>query len=129
MILSDGATEVRGWRGWIGLLRRWPKLRRELMAADGYVKHRIYLAGPTTIGLLTWWESRKSLMQFAHGPAHHEIWVWSVRDNRTKGGWLATYELKKGGALWGSGTPLAGVFADQVPAVSAEPPRRCPAHH
>lgn len=129
MILADGASHVRGVRGWIGLLRRWPRLRRELMASDGYVAHRIYIAGPTTIGLLTWWDSRKAMMKFAHGPAHHDVWQWAVRQNRTKGGWLTTYELRGGGALWGSGTPLVGIFGEHVPVSSAAPPEGCPAHH
>lgn len=129
MILADGASQVRGLRGWIGLVRRWPRLRRELMASDGYINHRIYITGPTTIGLLTWWDNRKSMMRFAHGPAHHEIWEWSVRRNGTRGGWLATYELQGGGALWGTGTPLADTFGDKVPVADAAPPKRCPAHH
>lgn len=128
MILADGASHVRGLRGWIGLLRRWPRLRRELMAAEGYVAHRIYIAGPTTIGLLTWWDSRKAMIQFAHGPTHHDVWEWAVRQKRTHGGWLTTYELKGGGALWGSGTPLAQTFADRVPVTRAAPPSGCPVH-
>ncbi len=128
MALADGASHVRGIRGWLGLLRRWPRLRKELMAARGYVAHRIYLAGPTTVGLLTWWEDRTSLVRFAHGPAHHDVWIWAVDKNRTRGGWLATYELQGGGALWGSGTPLAGTFAGHVPVITAAPPTGCPAH-
>jgi len=129
LILVDGASHVRGLRGWIGLVRRWPALRKELISTDGYVAHRIYFAGPATIGLLTWWQSRTALVRFAHGTAHHEVWDWAVTRNTTKGGWLATYEMTGGGPLWGSGTPLSDVFADHVEAPDATPPTGCPAHH
>lgn len=129
IVLVDGATQVRGIRGWIGLIRRWPALRKELRASEGYVAHRLYLAGPTTVGLMTWWESRKALMRFAHGPRHHEVWDWAVRRNSTHGGWLATYQLAAGGPLWGSGTPLARVFSAHMQAPDAAPPQGCPAHH
>lgn len=129
LILVDGASHVKGVRGWFGLVRRWPAMRRELTESRGYVAHRIYLVGPTTIGLMTWWESRKALMQFAHGETHHEIWEWAVKEDRTKGGWLATYELTGGGPLWGSGTPLAETFADHMDFKPAEAPVGCPVHH
>jgi heme-degrading monooxygenase HmoA len=125
--LVDGATHVRGLRGWLGLVRRWPGLRAQLVRSPGYVAHRVVLMSPTTFRLLSWWEDERSLYRFAHAGAHREVWEWAQREGTTRGGWLAMYALQGGGALWGSGTPLYDTFGDFAPGATGAarpPPRR-----
>ncbi len=125
LYLVDGATQLRDLRGWLGLIRRWPGLRKQLVNAPGYVSHRVFLISPMTIGLMTWWEDERSLYRYAHAGAHREIWEWAERKGTTRGGWLAIYQFEGGGAFWGSGTKLRETFGDFA-AVTAEPPRPAP---
>ena len=103
LFLIDGANEFEGVRGIVGMLRRWPRLRRELTSAPGYVAHHIWFGFPTTIGLFTWWESEEALYAFAGSRAHHEMWRWAADGRSTRGGWLVVYRMQRGGPLWGNG--------------------------
>jgi hypothetical protein len=127
LFLIDGANELRGLRSLIWVVRRWPRLRRELMSTEGYVTHRLWYVPPFTLGLTSWWSDRRGAYRFAHQPAHLEFWSWSARADTTKGGWLATYELVGGGPLWGNGVArMMESFGEFVEPASMEPPKPAP---
>lgn len=128
LFLIDGATEFSGIRGIAGVVRRWPALRRALVTSPGYVAHRVWFRFPTTIGMLTWWETEGAAYGFARSPAHEEIWRWAAAgDDPTRGGWLAMYRLHHGGPLWGNGVEhrvrTFGRFVAPPTGTRPDPPR------
>jgi heme-degrading monooxygenase HmoA len=121
-VLLDGANELSGPRSMWWVLRNWPKLRREMRSAPGYVAHRLWYARPYTVGLLTWWADEKSAYAFARMPEHRRFWSWAADADVTNGGWLATYRYVHGGPLWGNGVAsLATTFHGLVPEPSGKP--------
>jgi heme-degrading monooxygenase HmoA len=123
LYLIDGATEFAGPMALLGAVRRWPRLRRQLVTTPGYVAHRLWFRLPTTIGLFTWWETEGAAYRFARSPAHLAIWRWAAEERPTRGGWLALYRLQRGGPLWGSGVRhRVRAFGRFVPPPSGEPP-------
>ena len=128
LFLIDGATEFAGARDLAGMLRRWPRLRRELVSSPGYVSHQVWYGFPTTIGLFTWWESEEALYAFARSHEHEGVWRWAVSEGSTRGGWLVVYRMQRGGPLWGNGVERrVRTFRRFVRAPSDAPPD--PPHH
>jgi len=103
LVVADGANEFDGLVALVEAAWRWPGLRREMRAAQGYVSHRLWYSFPTTVGIFSWWEDEASAYRFAHLPAHLEFWEWATRPGHTRGGWLAFYAFAHGGPLWGNG--------------------------
>jgi hypothetical protein len=103
LVLADGANEFAGPVALMQAAWRWPGLLREMRGAPGYVTHRMWIALPFTVGLLSWWTDEAAAYRFAHLPAHLEFWEWATRGRRTRGGWLAFYAFAHGGPLWGNG--------------------------
>jgi hypothetical protein len=103
LVVADGANEFDGLVALLEAAWRWPGLRREMRAAQGYVSHKLWYSFPTTVGILSWWEDEASAYRFAHLPAHLEFWEWATRPRHTRGGWLAFYAFAHGGPLWGNG--------------------------
>lgn len=127
LYLIDGANELRGLRSLWWVVRRWPALRRELTGAPGYVAHRLWYVLPYTIGLTTWWSNERAAYRFAHMPTHLEFWRWAARRGSTRGGWLATYRLERGGPLWGNGVEaMMSRFGPFVGPAPEEPPQPAP---
>ena len=127
LVLVDGANELSGARALWWVVRRWPRLRGELVSAPGYVAHRLWFSFPLTIGLTTWWRDEKALHRFAHMPVHLEFWEWAVRKGSTRGGWLAIYRYEHGGPLWGNGVKhLMDNFGRFVPPAPEKPPKETP---
>ncbi len=123
LFMVDGANEFDGIRGLAGMLRRWPRLRRELVSTPGYVSHHVWYGFPTTIGLFTWWESEEALYAFARSHAHEEVWRWAASGGSTRGGWLVVYRMQRGGPLWGNGVERrVRTFRGFVRAPSGAPP-------
>ena len=128
LVLADGANEFGGLIALIQAGRRWPRLRREMVGAPGYVGHRIWYGFPYTIGLLTWWQDEASAYRFAHLPAHLEFWEWAQIPGKTVGGWLAFYAYAHGGPLWGNGVRRqVGRFGRFTPPPTDLPPKKTPA--
>lgn len=102
-IIIDGANELSP-RGAMWVVRRWNRLKREMVNSDGYLWHHIYFVFPFTLGLTSHWKDKRSAHRFAQMPVHKEFWKWAEENPKlSKGGWLAIYEYRHGGALWGTG--------------------------
>ena len=128
LVLADGANDFGGPVASLQAARRWPRLRRELTGARGYVSHRLWYRFPFTVGLMSWWEDEAGAYRFAHLPAHLEFWEWAAIPGRTNGGWLAFYAYAHGGPLWGNGVPIqVQRFGRFTPAPDGKPPRPTPA--
>jgi hypothetical protein len=128
LVLLDGANEFDGLSALIQAAMRWPQLRREMLAAPGYVTHQLWFSLPFTVGILSWWEDEASAYRFAHQPAHLELWEWATTPGHTRGGWLAFYPFEHGGPLWGNGVSIrSSRFARFTPTPTGEPPRGTPA--
>jgi len=85
LVLADGANEFGGLIPLLQAAWRWPGLRREMIHASGYVRHRVWFSFPFTVGILSWWEDEASAYRFAHLPAHLEFWEWAGGPGRTHG--------------------------------------------
>ena len=128
LVLLDGANEFDGLSALIQAAMRWPRLRREMRAAPGYVTHQLWFSLPFTVGILSWWEDEASAYRFAHQPAHLELWEWATAPGHTRGGWLAFYPFGHGGPLWGNGVrKRTSTFGRFSPAATGDPPRGTPA--
>lgn len=101
-VALDGANEL-SFRGFVWVVRNWPSLRNEMTSSDGYLAHHYYFIFPFTLGLVTFWKDEVSAYRFAHKPVHMKYWKWAEGNRNSKGGWLATYEYRSGGVLWGNG--------------------------
>jgi heme-degrading monooxygenase HmoA len=106
-VVVDGANRMRGLRALALLAWHAPRLRRELVAAPGYLRHHLWYRWPLTVGLVSFWSDTASAYAFAHGPAHLALWRRAARTGFTSGGWLAVYRFHHGGELWGDGAPHA----------------------
>ena len=127
LVLADGANEFGGFLALLQAGLRWPALRRQLKAADGYLGHHLWYGHPYTVGLLTWWEDEASAYRFAHLPAHLDFWRWATIPGKTGGGWLAFYAYGHGGPLWGNGVRLqVKRFGAFTPPASGGPPKGTP---
>jgi hypothetical protein len=103
----DGANHMAGFRSLAWLLWKAPTIRRELVAAPGYVRHHLWYRWPLTVGLLSFWTDARSAYAYAHLPVHLSLWRRASRRDFTRGGWLAVYRFHNGGELWGDGVPAA----------------------
>ena len=128
LVLADGANEFGGIITILEAARRWPRLRHEMRNAKGYVSHRLWVAFPFTVGILSWWEDEAAAYRFAHLPAHLEFWAWAATPGRTRGGWLAFYAFARGGPLWGNGVRKQVLnFGRFTTPPDGAPPRATPA--
>jgi fumigallin biosynthesis monooxygenase-like protein len=126
-VMIDGANQFSGVRALWWVVRRWPKLRKEMTGARGYLAHRVWYAFPLTLGITSWWQDENAAYRFAHLPVHRDFWGWAASGEKTKGGWLATYQYVKGGPLWGNGVAvMMQRLGKVVPAANNEPPRPPP---
>lgn len=105
-MLIDGANQLHGVRALLWLVRRWPALRREMTATEGYLAHRLWFAFPLTMGVTSWWADDNAVYRFAHQPEHLRLWRWATGPGRSRGGWLARYRYVDGGPLWGNGVEV-----------------------
>ena len=127
LTLADGANEFGGLVALLQAARRWPRLRREMRASEGYVAHHLWFALPFTVGILSWWKDEASAYRFAHQPAHLEFWEWATRPGHTRGGWLAFYAFGHGGPLWGNGVRRrVEVFGRFTSSPDGQPPKPTP---
>jgi hypothetical protein len=102
-VIIDGANEL-SLRGFIWVVRHWKTLRVEMETSEGYLWHHVYFQLPFTLGLISFWQDKRSANRFAQMLVHTKFAKWAEQNpNMARGGWLATYEYKRGGALWGTG--------------------------
>lgn len=106
-VVVDGANRMSGPLALLRLAWHAPRLRRELVAAPGCLRHHLWYRWPLTVGLVSFWTDAGSAYAFAHGPAHLALWRLAAGSRFTSGGWLAVYRFHHGGELWGDGVPHA----------------------
>jgi heme-degrading monooxygenase HmoA len=83
-----GGTRYSGVWALIRLGWRWPRFRRELRRAPGYLGHHVWYSFPFTVGNVSFWESQQHLMAFARTPAHKQAAAWMVSPGVSRAGFI-----------------------------------------
>jgi heme-degrading monooxygenase HmoA len=83
-----GGTEYSGVRALVGLVVRWPRVRRAMRRSPGYLDHRVWYCYPFTIGTTSFWETQEQLLAFARSAEHREATAWMHRPGIARGAFI-----------------------------------------
>ncbi len=77
--IFHGGAAYSGVGALLGLFLRWPRVRRAMHQAPGYLGHRVWYGFPYTIGTTSFWETHEQLLAFARSAEHREATAWMQR--------------------------------------------------
>ena len=100
--VSEGVNHLSSYRSLIGMLIRWRAMKKDLVKAEGYVRHRIIFEKPLTVGLMVWWREESNPWQYAKGSVHKELVRWG-ESGCTNGGWMIIYKAERVGPVGDQG--------------------------